>query len=225
MIVGNTPHPGPLPIGSADSADAERENRSQRLGKATTVSCSRAFGLYEIGQRLFLLPWGEGQDEGERGYLSFSIKVRRKFLQLALIAMLLLVSISADRAQQVPVGHATDFVSSTYFEPPNDQQVKLKLSGAEALPLPGGLQDIRQLKIETFEVTGKTEMVVQAPQCNYSLFDGVANSAGHMQLQTGDGKFRVEGDGFLWRQNDQLLIISNKVHTVIQSGIINISAP
>ncbi len=28
-----TPHPGPLPIGSADSADAEREKRPQRLGK------------------------------------------------------------------------------------------------------------------------------------------------------------------------------------------------
>ena len=30
-MVGRTPHPGPLPIGSADSADAEREKRSQRL--------------------------------------------------------------------------------------------------------------------------------------------------------------------------------------------------
>jgi len=31
-MVGGTPHPGPLPIGSADSADAEREKRSQRFG-------------------------------------------------------------------------------------------------------------------------------------------------------------------------------------------------
>jgi hypothetical protein len=31
MMVERTPHPGPLPIGSADSADAEREKRSQRL--------------------------------------------------------------------------------------------------------------------------------------------------------------------------------------------------
>jgi len=52
------------------------------------------------------------------------------------------LSVLTDHAQQVPVGHATDFVSSTYFEPPNEQQVKLKLSGAEALPLPGGVQDI-----------------------------------------------------------------------------------
>ena len=67
------------------------------------------------------------------------------------VSFVVLLAAAAGLAQQVPVGHATDFVSSTYFEPPNDQQVKLKLSGAEALPLPGGLQDIRQLKIETFE--------------------------------------------------------------------------
>jgi hypothetical protein len=31
-MVERAPHPGPLPIGSADSADAEREKRSQRFG-------------------------------------------------------------------------------------------------------------------------------------------------------------------------------------------------
>lgn len=44
----------------------ERENRSHRLSKTTTVSCSRVFGFYKSKQRLFLLPEGEGQDEGER---------------------------------------------------------------------------------------------------------------------------------------------------------------
>ncbi|HTB82937.1 MAG TPA: aminoacetone oxidase family FAD-binding enzyme [Candidatus Sulfotelmatobacter sp.] len=34
-MVGRAPHPGPLPIGSADSADAEREKRSQRLVDGT----------------------------------------------------------------------------------------------------------------------------------------------------------------------------------------------
>src|SRR5580704_16984962 len=34
-MVKRAPHPGPLPIGSADSADAEREKRSQRPGEVT----------------------------------------------------------------------------------------------------------------------------------------------------------------------------------------------
>ena len=43
----------------------ERENCFQRFGKATAVSCSTTSKFYEDIQRLFLLPKGEGQDEGE----------------------------------------------------------------------------------------------------------------------------------------------------------------
>ncbi len=39
-MVERAPHPGPLPIGSADSADAEREKRSQPQGDSTTTSNS-----------------------------------------------------------------------------------------------------------------------------------------------------------------------------------------
>ena len=58
--------PALFPIGSADSADAEREKRSPRLGESSADGCLRALELYEIVQRLFPLPAGEGQGEGER---------------------------------------------------------------------------------------------------------------------------------------------------------------
>ena len=45
----------------------EREKRSQFSGEATAERCSMTREFYERIQRLFLLPWGEGQDEGERG--------------------------------------------------------------------------------------------------------------------------------------------------------------
>jgi len=134
---------------------------------------------------------------------------------LVLFAAVFFLATGSNHAQSVPVGHATDFTSRQYFEPPHEQQVKLKLSGAEALPLPGGLLDIRQLRVETFALDGKTQVVVRAPQCNYSPFDGVANSAGHMELQSGDGKIHVQGEGFLWRQTSSSLTISNRVRTLI----------
>ena len=130
-------------------------------------------------------------------------------------AAIFLFAVDNNRAQQLPVGHATDFTSNQYFEPPHGQQVKMKLSGAEALPLPGGLLDVRQLRVETFGLDGKTEVVVRAPQCTYAPLDGVANSAGHMELQSGDGRLHVEGDGFLWRQTSSSLTISNHVRTLI----------
>ena len=45
----------------------ERATWFQRLGKTTRGFCSTTIGIYEDGQRLFPLPAGEGQGEGERG--------------------------------------------------------------------------------------------------------------------------------------------------------------
>ena len=136
----------------------------------------------------------------------------------------ILLAAATDHAQPTPLGHATDFMSESYFEPPHDQQVKLRLSGAEASPLPGGLLDVKQLRVETFNEVGKPEMLVRAPQCTYAPLDGVANSAGRLELQTGDGKFRVEGEGFLWRQGVSSLTISNRVRTTIDLPIMNANA-
>jgi len=123
------------------------------------------------------------------------------------------------RTQQSGVHHASDFTSIEYFEPPNQQQMKSRLSGAEAQPAAGGRLVIKQLKLETFDARGQTEMIVNAPECIYDTFNRTASSAGHLQAQTGNGRFRVEGDGFLWQQNDSLLTISNNVHTAIDNAM------
>ncbi len=128
---------------------------------------------------------------------------------------------SAGRAQTNALAgvknvRATDFTSEQYYEAPNEQAVKLRLSGASADPLPGGLLEVKRLKIETFSTNGVMQATVQAPQCTFAPLDGVASSAGKLELQSGDGKFRVEGEGFLWRQNESSLVISNRVRTVIE---------
>jgi hypothetical protein len=129
------------------------------------------------------------------------------------------------RAQSLPltsVGTASNVSTVTYFEAPHEQLVEYKLSGAQVTPLPGMMFDFTNMKIEKFAVDGKLEVTVQAPQCVYAPGDGVASSAGHMKLESGDGNFRVEGDGFLWRQGQRSLNISNNVHTVIKLGITNL---
>jgi len=121
------------------------------------------------------------------------------------------------RAQPSGVQRASDFTSVEYFEPPNQQQMKSRLSGAEAQPLAGGLLAIRQLKLETFDAGGKPEMIVNAPECVYDQLSGTASSAGRLQVQY-QGKIRVAGEGFLWRQSDSFLTISNRISTVLQFG-------
>ena len=138
--------------------------------------------------------------------------------RLLAVGAILFFAIPNGRTQQNGPQHASDFTSVEYFEPPHQQQMKSRLSGAEAQPQAGGLLVIKQLKLETFNVDGRSEMIVNAPECVYDTFNHVAGSPGHLQLLAGDGKYRVEGDGFLWRQNDSFLTISNHFHAVIETG-------
>ena len=129
---------------------------------------------------------------------------------------LVLAAVAAGHTQSNQVQHASDFTSVEYYGTTNQQQIKFILSGAEALPQPGGLLVIKQLKLRTFDPGGKPEFIVTAPECLYDTMGGTASSAGPLQMQTGDGKLRVEGEGFLWRQSDSSLKISNRVHSVME---------
>jgi len=132
---------------------------------------------------------------------------------------LLFAAVPNGHAQQNGPQHASDFTSTEYYEPPHQRQIKSILSGAEALPQPGGRLIVKQLKLETFGLDGKREIVIMAPECIYDTFKGVANSPGHLQVRTGDGKIRTDGDGFMWRQGEQKLTISNNVCTVFENGL------
>jgi len=123
------------------------------------------------------------------------------------------------RAQQIPVGgNATDFSSVQYYQPPHEQQIKSRMSGAEADPIEGGLLLIRQLKLEAFNEKGELQFVVTAPQCIYDPMKGLATSTGELHMRTGDSQVQVDGKGFLWRQASSLLTISNQVQTVIEKA-------
>jgi len=148
-----------------------------------------------------------------------SSKLKTQGLKLFFsISILLFISISNNRAQPAVASHARGFTSVEYYPVPLQQQMKSRLSGAEAQPEPGGLLVIKQLKLETFNTNGSPQAVVEAPECIYDAQHYTASSAGHLQLQNGDGKIRTEGDGFLWRQEDSFLTISNHVHTMIETG-------
>lgn len=142
----------------------------------------------------------------------------------ALMLAVCLFPMAQAQEQAVPLsGTATRLTSVTYFDPPNDQQVKVRLSGAEMTPLPGALFDVKDLVIEKYNLHGRREAVVQAPHCTYAQLDGVASSPGHLEVSLGDDKIHIEGDGFLWSEKNQLLVISNHVHTIIKTGFWNLT--
>jgi len=143
------------------------------------------------------------------------IQLNRAMLILPAFAALGFFAVAV-RAQQNTAGHANNFSSVEYFEPPHQQQMKSRLSGAEAQPQAGGLLVITELKLEIFDTNGTPEVIIKAPHCVYDTQKGLANSPGHLWLETGDGDSHVEGDGFLWRQTNSFLTISNNVRTLVE---------
>jgi hypothetical protein len=114
-------------------------------------------------------------------------------------------------------GRATDFTITEYYEAPYQLQVKSILSGAEVVHRPGRPDVIRQFKLQTFNLDGTTNLVVTGPECFYDEKAYTASSAGPLQVQNGNGSFRVTGEGFLWRQTNSSLTISNQVRTVAEN--------
>src|ERR1700690_1946090 len=135
-----------------------------------------------------------------------------------LLTQMALGPFAVARAQSNVMSPASDFTSVEYSPAPNQQQMRSRLAGAEAQPLPGGLLAIKQLKLETFGLDGRPEIVVNAPECTYDQLNGTASSPGRLQVQYQEGKIRVEGEGFLWRQTDSFLPISNHVPTLLEFG-------
>ncbi len=133
-----------------------------------------------------------------------------------LIAVLSAVSMREAVAQQSLTANATDFTSVEYYPAPAQHQIKSRLSGTQASPLPGGLLVIKQFKLEMFNTNGEPQAIVRAPECTYDAENGEANSSGPLFLQNGDGKIRVQGMGFSWRRADSFLMISNDVNTVVE---------
>ncbi len=119
-------------------------------------------------------------------------------------------------AQMPGLGKATQFKTDEYFEPPNDLKVKMELEGDSATPLPGGNLDISNLTIQTYRLDGGTDALIQAPDCIYAPYDGLAYSSGPIQMKTADNRLYVTGRGFLWQQADNSLTISNQVYTLVK---------
>ena len=129
---------------------------------------------------------------------------------------------ATSNAQPAGVGSVQGFTLPEYYDPPNQNQLKTLVSGSQASFQAGGILSVTSLKAEMFRPTGEREVIIISPECTYDTGRREGSSTNRLELQSGDGRVRIEGIGFLWRQNESTLIISNRVHTVIRP---NAAAP
>lgn len=127
------------------------------------------------------------------------------------------------------------FTQSFPFEAPNFNLKKMEISGkTDASSLTENGLRIRDALIHTYRlatnsagrVTNNPELTISAPECVLDLQNKQANSAGPLQVQTADGRFQIEGTGFLWQQKgtNAILTISNNVATTVKRGLLAANA-
>lgn len=139
-------------------------------------------------------------------------------------ALLFLVLLGC-MAQQFPFGEFRDFSLPEYYDAPHATQMKSLLQGEEAVPSAEGKILIKKLKLQTFREDGEGEFIMRANDCFYDIEARSAASSGPLVMRTADGRFSTEGEGFLWRENESILIISNRVHTVFHASQVEVTKP
>lgn len=128
-----------------------------------------------------------------------------------LVAGLLLVAFNAAALE------GSNFSLSEYFPGTNYTKLQHKLSAAQARSLPGNRQLLTDVKLQAFKLTGELELVIEVPECVFDQTNKTVGSPGALQVQSGDGRFRIAGDGFLYRQGESRVVISNRVHAIVET--------
>ena len=103
-----------------------------------------------------------------------------------------------------------------YYGRPNQKQMSLFLEGARVQPLTNDQLFITEPRLQTFSLQGLTNLTARAPRCIMDRRRGTISSSGPIQAELAQGKFLISGDGFLLRQTNSDLTISNHVRTVLQ---------
>lgn len=118
-----------------------------------------------------------------------------------------------------------NFSTSEYYAPPHYTNLQFQLTAAQARSQPGDRQLLTKVKLQSFKVTGELEFVIEVPQCIYDQTSRTVESPGPLQVQSGDGHFRIAGDGFSYRQGESRVVISNRVHATVELATTNSAGP
>jgi lipopolysaccharide export system protein LptA len=124
-------------------------------------------------------------------------------------------------------------VCPAHYPPPHQTQMKSLLEGAQGQSISSTQYLVTEAKLQTFRESGEPELVVQTPECVYNSALRTISSPGALRVLTGDGKFSISGEGFLWQQtnanlaisNGASLTISNHVHSVMHPDVLAGGSP
>ena len=112
-------------------------------------------------------------------------------------------------------------IKFTEYYPTRQTQLKSVLECARAQPQPNGRYLVTDAKWRSFRENGEGEMTVAAPECVYDSARRLISSSGRLHVQAAEGKFSIEGEGFLFQQTNSTLWVSNRVHTILHPELLS----
>lgn len=127
-------------------------------------------------------------------------------------------ALAVSASAQVTVGTVEGFDASEYHPAPDNTQVRWRITGAKAEPQERASVLLTDMKLRVFGKRGEPELSVDTPQCLYDSAKRFASSPGRLKVEVNEGRFVIEGEGFLWRQTQETnwtLIISNQVAATV----------
>jgi lipopolysaccharide export system protein LptA len=137
-----------------------------------------------------------------------------------LTTMLVLIGLSSTAQTRSPGFSSSGMTITRYYPAPNFKQMDLKITGDHLIPLPDNSKRIRAVNPEfwAYQTSGALLLRLRTPECLWDETDPQArtlSSTGELAVTTGDGRFHIQGRGFLWQHNERLLTISNDVRALV----------
>jgi lipopolysaccharide export system protein LptA len=152
---------------------------------------------------------------------------RRPYLQKNAVLRMLVVSWmalwpwgSAIHAQSSRVTQGKDFSWPAYYSTSNGvQRLKSLLTGSEVQLRPPGLSVflLKHPRLENYRPDGTLEWIATAADCIVDTVAGTVSGNNRLVLKTGNTNLFTTGVGFLSRQSDSTLILSNQSFTWIDN--------
>lgn len=121
----------------------------------------------------------------------------------------------------------SDFKFAVPFEQTNSPDVRSRpkslLSAGEAQAVTNDLYRGQTVRIENYQLDGKTNLIIRTPECLFDAEKNIALSTNRLELESPNGLY-IAGIGFICYLTNFNLIISNDVRTLVQQRLLQ-SAP
>jgi hypothetical protein len=146
--------------------------------------------------------------------------------------LLFVLTVAAPLVAQIQQGFkGTAWKFPEYYEMPligKSRSFPLKglISGEQGRHLSNSIYLVTVMRLEHYEFEGVTNLLARAPECLFDTDTRVAWSTGRLEIVGRGGALTIHGyQGFHASLTNSILIISNRVRTVIERGLLDESNP